>query len=84
MQNIVSTFLRQRQVQIKGCKKTGASQQTFGPSYFVRALPCIESQNDLSLYLSVVYFSDCPQPKERDLQLQQIHGISAAEKREIN
>ena len=74
-----SAFSRQRQIQ-KKC----ASQQTFGPSYFVRALPCIESQNDLSLYLSVVYFSDCPQPKERDLLLQQIHGISAAEKREIN
>ena len=45
---------------------------------------CIECKNDVSLYLSVVCFSDCPQPKERDLLLQQIHGISAAEKREIN
>ena len=48
-------------------QKNDASQKTFGTSYFVRALPCIEFKNDVSLYLSVVCFSDCPQPKERDL-----------------
>ena len=64
----VSQVLRQRQLQ-KRMQKTVHSNKRLvllilsGLYHHVH----IESKNDVSLYLSVVCFSDCPQPKERDL-----------------